>query len=264
MSNKIVELFTESITEQGIKDIIAKHDPKIVRDMSNDVEFKEARKVRSEMNKVLENIDRIGINSAKQITDMRNDFKDRVESAYSPTVKPFLLEDKKRKDEKKRLEDEKKARIKEQEQKIADIKGASNRAMYLPVDDIEDILQGVCGVNLSWFDKEFYGEAQITKEVAISQLTDSLKHKAEKEEDRKKSEIKDAELADKNDEIEELKRQLSLHASKAPEPKKEVEEFKTTQIYNMHEDFHNFCKAHNLNDDAIVELSVLLQKHSNF
>jgi len=260
MNKKIAILFTESITDQGIKDIIAKHDPKIVRDMSNDVEFKEARKVRAEMNKVLDNIDRIGIDSATEITNMRNDLKTRVESAYSPIVMPFLLEDKKRKDEKKRIEDEKKARIAEQEQKIEGIKGASNRAMHLPIDDIGDILQDVCSVDLSWFDKEFYGEAQIAKEVSISQLADALKYKKEKEDERKKSEIKDAEIADKDDEIENLKKQLALMSSKTPID----EEAETIEVYDMHEDFSNFCKKHNLDDDAIVELSVLLHNHSKF
>jgi len=215
----IVALFADSVTDQGIKDIIAKHDPSVVLDMRNEVEFKAARKVRTEMNKLIENIDRIGIDASSQVTQMRSDLKARVESAYSPTVKPYMIEDQKRKDEKKRVAEEKKSREAEQKAKIDEIKGASNRAMHLPIDDLEDILQSVCDVDLDWFDEEYRGGAQIAKEVSIGQLNDAFKYLSEKEHSRKAAEIKEAEIADKDDEIEALKKQLAALKPKEPEPK---------------------------------------------
>jgi len=219
MNKQIEVLFTESVTEQGIQDIIAKHDPKLVRDMTNEAEFKEARKVRTEMNKLVEKVNATRITLSTQLKDHGDDLIARIESGYSPTVTPFLVENESRKIEKKRIEEKRKARVREQEDKIADIKGASNRAMHLPLDDLESILQDVCDVDLAWFDDEFRGGAQIAKEVSIGQLNDAFKYLTEKETARQEKEIQNAELADKNDEIEKLKAQL---AAMQPEPIKEV------------------------------------------
>ncbi len=213
-NSKVIAIFSDTITDKAIADIKSKHDG-LVHDFTNEQEFKAARKVATEMNKVLKSIDRVGIDAAKQVTEVRNELKERVESAYSGTVEPFQIENQRRKDEAKRIADEKAARLAEQKQKLDMIKGAASRAMYLREDEITDILQDVMSIEIDSFDEDMRQEAQFAKDMSLSQLQEAYKHASEKEEARKAAELKEAELADKNDEIAALKAQLeALQPSK--------------------------------------------------
>ena len=168
------------------------------------------------MNKLLKQVDTVGIAAAKQVTAIRNEFKGKIEDAYSGTVLPFYIEEQKRKNEADRIKAEKEARITEQRDKLAMIKGASARAMHLPIDDIEGILQEVMSIDLSLFDEDMQQEAKSSKEISLAQLQDAFKFSSQREEMRKAEEIQAAELADKNDEIEALKEQLAAMQPEAP------------------------------------------------
>lgn len=206
--NKVIAIFSDTVTDKAIADIKSKH-ADLVHDFSNEEAFKAGRKVNTEMNKLLKEVDRVGIDASKQITETRNNLKERIEDAYSGTVEPWKIEDRRRKDEKKRIEDERKARIAEQEQTLNMIKGASARALYLNHEEIEDILQDVMNVDIDSFDGDMKQEAKAAKEISLAQLNNAFKNAAEKEEARKQAELKEAELADKDDEIAALKAQLA-------------------------------------------------------
>lgn len=251
-NSRVVAIFSDTVTDIAIKEIAQKHDG-LVHDFSNEEEFKAARKINTEMNKLLKEVDRVGIDAAKNVTDMRNDLKERIESAYSGTVTPFKIEDQKRKDEKKRIEDEKQAKIQSQKNILNMLKNASARAIHLPVDDIEDILQDVMSVDLSEFDDDMKPEAQTAKDISLAQLNDAFKYAAEKEQARKAAEIKEAELADKNDEIEKLKAQL---AAMQPKQDSSHEEYKAT----LSEKLDDWYKGTHLDIDDFDNLLSIIEK----
>jgi hypothetical protein len=161
------------------------------------------------MNKLIKEVDRVGIDSANLVTTMRNELKEKIESAYSGTVTPFKIENQKRKDEAKRIEEEKQERIEKQQAILSMMKGASARAIHLPIGDIEDILQDVMNVDLAQFDDDMKQQAQMAKDISLAQLNDAFKYATEKEEARKAKEIQDAEMMEKDDEIAQLKAMLA-------------------------------------------------------
>lgn len=254
-NNKITAIFNDAISAGPLRQIEMKHTG-LVHDFSNKEEFKAARKVNTEMNKLLERVDRVGIDAAAQIAEERKNLKSRIEDAYSGTVTPYLIENQKRKDEKKRLEDEKAARLLEQRSKLDMMKRASARALYLPIDGIEEILQTVMEIDISSFDVDMQSNAQIAKDISLAQLNDAFKYATEKEENRKEAEIKDAELADKNDEIAKLTAQLT---ALQPDPKaNEVEE----ATYNLlPRDFILWGGKYSIDPIVFLELEKLINKH---
>jgi hypothetical protein len=256
-NNKILAIFTDTVTEGALETITAKHKG-LVHDFSNEAEFKAARKVNTEMNKLLKAVDTVGIAAAKQVTALRNDFKDQIEEAYSGTVYPFYIEDQKRKNEAQRIKDEKDARLAEQSAKLAMIKGASARAMHLPIDDIEDILQEVMSIDLAFFDEDMQQEAKSSKEISLAQLQDAFKFAGQKEEMRKAEEIQRAELADKDDEITKLKAMLE-----AQQPKEVIADDPFYFMNNkpLHRQLDAWFDNNNVSEFAIKELEEILTNH---
>lgn len=257
-NDKILAIFSDTVTADALESITATHFG-LVHDFTNEAEFKAARKVTTEMNKLLKQVDTVGIAGAKQITAIRSDLKDRIESAYSGTVTPFLIEDTKRKNEVKRIKEETDARIAAQRSKLDLIKGASARAIHLPIDDIEDILQEVMSVDLNFFDDDMKQEAKASKEISLEQLQDAFKFATQKEEARKEIELKSAELADKDDEIARL---MAMLAEK--EPVKEVK--KKYDWFMGNEPLHNALSTwfdnNEVSDYAIKELEEIFNTHS--
>ena len=249
-NNKILAIFADTVTDKAINEIAEKHND-LVHDFTNDEEFKAARKVRTEMNKLIEKVDTVGIAAAKQVTELRNELKGSIENAYSGTVTPFLIEDQRRKNEAKRIKEEKEARLAEQSAKLAMIKGASARAIHLPIDDIEDILQEVMSIDLSLFDEDMQQEAKASKEISLAQLKDAFKFASQKEEMRKSQEIQKAELADKDDEIARLKALL-----KKDQPKQEEKEA------TLSDDIMQWCVNSDLGVDCHHELMIIINKHT--
>lgn len=205
---KIVAIFNDAVTETAILDIESKHKD-LVHDFSNEEEFKAARKVRAEMNKLLGKVDRVGIDAANDIAEKRSALKDKIEQAYSGTVGPFLIENQKRIDEAKRIKKEKELREQEQQEKLNMMKGASARAIHLNLDEIENILQDVMNVDISSFDESLKKEAELAKEISISQIGDAFKFATEKEEMRKAKELQEAAMADKEDELERMRKEIA-------------------------------------------------------
>ncbi len=213
--NKILVIFNDTITDNAILNISEVHNG-LVHDFSNQEEFKQARKVTTEMNKLLKSVDEVGILAAKQVTELRNDLKERIETAYSGTVAPYKIEKQKRDDEALRIKEELNRKLESQKNILNMMKGASARAMHLPIDDVEVILNDIMNVDLSEFDGEMAQEAQAAKDISLAQLTDAMKYATEKETLRKEREVQDAKLMDKDDEIAKLKAMLE---AQKPEPK---------------------------------------------
>ena len=257
-NDKIVAIFNDTVTDNALLDIAKKHDG-LVHDFSNDAEFKAARKVNTEMNKLLKQVDTVGIAAAKQVTETRNQLKEKIETAYSGTVTPFLIEDQKRKNEAKRIKAEKEARIAEQKEKLDLIKGASSRAIHLPIDDIEDILQEVMSIEIDFFDIDMQQEAKAAKEISLASLKDAFKFAEEREDARKAKELHEAELSDKDDEIARL---MALLAEKEPKP-----ETKPSQEWFLgDEQLHNallpWFDNNDVSEYAIAELQEIFKTYS--
>ena len=216
-NDKILAIYSDTVTSKAIADISSKHKG-LVHDFSNEAEFKAARKVNTEMNKLLKQVDTVGIAAAKQVTEVRNQLKESIEDAYSGTVEPFKIEDQRRKDEANRIKREHEAKLAEQRDKISMMRSASQRALHLPVGDIEDIFSDVMCVDLSAFDDDVKQEASLAKDIAMAQLKDAMKFATEKEQMRIEREKANAIIGDKDDEIERLKAMLEAQQP----PKKEA------------------------------------------
>ena len=258
MSNKnIVAIYGDTITQDEINKIKEKHTG-LVHDFSNEEEFKAARKVRTEMNKILDAVDRIGIDAAQDITDMRNFLKEEIESAYSGTVAPFLIENQKRLDEAKRVKKEKEERIAQQKTQLDKIKGASARAIHLPIDDIDEILQDIMNIDIDFFDENLKQEAEAAKNISLAQLQDAYKFAQQKDEMRKERELREAELADKDDELEKLKAQLAALQPKEELPKARGLQCKMNDLmYRMTKDAASYSFKEYLEDLDISESDYL-------
>lgn len=262
--NHVIEIFNEAVTSSAIKEIEEKHKG-LVHDFTNEEEFKAARKVRAEMNKLLEQVDRVGIDAAAEVTEKRKLLKDEIERAYSGTVQPFLIENQKRLDEAKRIKKEKDDRIREQNDKLKMIKGASARAIHLPIGDIEDILQDVMGIDVLSFDKDMQDEAKTAKEISLAQLKDAFEFAKQKEDMRKAKELQDAELADKQDEIERMRAQIAALTGAS---QNDVEPQENIGDMTIKERVSNWAKEKIHSDDldellAIIACHISLQTTEN-
>lgn len=260
---KVIAIFSDTVTDKAIESIKSKHSD-LVHDFTNEEEFKAGRKINTEMNKLLKEVDRVGIDAAKQVTETRNHLKDLIEDAYSGTVEPWKIEDQRRKDEKKRIEEERKARIAGQEQTLNMIKGASARALYLNHEEIEDILQDVMNVDIDSFDDDMKQEAKAAKEISLAQLNNAFKNAAEKEEARKQAELKEAELADKDDEIAALKAQLAAMNGEAHESDKDEQGavrnyFMDNEI--LERNINKWAHDNEIHPDAIYDLEEILKSY---
>lgn len=257
-NDKIVAIFNDTVTDNALADIAKKHDG-LVHDFGNEEQFKAARKVNTEMNKLLKAVDTVGIAAAKQVTTTRNELKEKIELAYSGTVTPFSIEDQKRKDEAKRIKEKQEARIAEQQAKLNIIKGAAARAIHLPIDDIEDILQEVMSIDLEFFDDEMKEEARAAKEISLSALQDAFRFAEEREEARKAKELHEAELSDKDDEIARL---MEMLAEKEPKLETKADEEWFLGDEQLHGALLPWFDNNDVCDYAIKELEEIFKTHS--
>lgn len=257
----VVAIFDEAVTQQALEDIESKHKD-LVHDFTNEEEFKAARKIRTEMNKLLDQVDRVGIDAAKEVTDKRNYLKEQIEKAYSGTVAPFLLEDGKRKAEAARIKKEKEDRIAEQKQKLDMIKGSSARAIHLSIDEINEILQDVMDIDIDFFDDDLKQEAEAAKNISLAQLQDAYKFAKQKDEMRKEREIREAELADKDDELERMKKEIAkLKGEDISEHDEYESEFVFMGNYELNISIHNWADLNKIPYQEIKTLESIITKH---
>lgn len=182
MTNKIATVVFESeLTQAGLDALKVKYPSTLILDMTNDETFKDARKTRTEMNKLKEAIDRRRIDVCKEIKTHGDDLIKQIESIYSVVVKPFELEDDRRKkeaEEKQRIYDE---LISKDRKAISEIIGWVQACRSMPSSEIQNIIEAVDMIDESGFHKDLIHEAIEAKKSTITQLGEILQQAIQSE-----------------------------------------------------------------------------------
>lgn len=182
MTNKIATVVFESeLTQAGLDALKEKYPSTLILDMTNDETFKDARKTRTEMNKLKEAIDRRRIDVCKEIKTHGDDLIKQIELIYSVVVKPFELEDDRRKkeaEEKQRIYDE---MISKERKAISEIIGWVQACRSMPSSEIQNIIEAVDMIDESGFHKDLIHEAIEAKKSTITQLGEILQQAIQSE-----------------------------------------------------------------------------------
>ena len=182
MTNQIAKVvFENELTQAGLDALKDKYPSTLVFDMTNDETFKEARKTRTEMNKLKEAIDRRRIDVCKDIKTHGDDLIKQIETIYSVVVKPFELEDDRRKkeaEEKQRAYDE---LISKERKAISEILNWVQVCRTMPSDEIQNIIEAVDMIDESGFHKDLIHEAIEAKKNTIAQLGQFLQQTMQSE-----------------------------------------------------------------------------------
>ena len=95
--SELIKIYQDEITQQGIKELRDRYPANVVYDMSDEEQFKEARKTRTERNKLVEAINRRRIDTANEIKTIGDSLIGDINGIYEVVVKPFEIEDQRRK-----------------------------------------------------------------------------------------------------------------------------------------------------------------------
>jgi hypothetical protein len=161
MDNKQkLELVFEDHATAGALELLLKKYPKdIVHDMSDDSQFKEARKTRTERNKLLDAIKRCRIDFTNEVKDHEQSLCDLVNGIFNPIVIAFETEDTRRKEVKKAAEEKEKIRIEEMKKAVDDILHMSEGAHDIELSELNGRIEAVSNIDPTDFDSE------ITKDI---------------------------------------------------------------------------------------------------
>lgn len=174
MSNIAELVFQEELTEAGLQELRSKYPASLVVDMSDDEQFKAARKTRTEMNKLTEAINRRRIDVCNEIKSRGDNLVKQVEEIYSVIVQPFEVEDQRRKEiaaEEKRKRD---ALLAQERAQINSIAGAVADCLGKSSQYIQDTIEAIDLIETAGFDKELIHEAIEAKQKTLSALGAAL------------------------------------------------------------------------------------------
>ena len=210
-STEVTELvFQNELTEQGLKDLRTQYPKDLVVDMTSDTEFKKARKIRTERNKLCDAIKRRRLDVTKELKDYSDSLIGDISDIYDVIVLPFEAEDQRRKE----IEAEKARKLElilnKQREEIAGIRNFLSDAVNSSSDEISGMLDAVGNIDATDFHKDLIHEAMETIKDVKSQLTSMMVAKIESErlaeehriaeEARKESEAKLAAIQKEADE----------------------------------------------------------------
>ena len=153
-SHELTELvFKEQLTQQGLAALRETYPSDLVFDMSDDVVFKAARKVRTERNQLVKAIDQRRLDVTKELKEHGDGLIETVNDIYSVSVDPFEKEDKRRKAvaaaEKIKLD----KLLAEQRTQIAGIRQFLTDAISSTSDQISGMVDAVGNIDAKDFHK---------------------------------------------------------------------------------------------------------------
>lgn len=170
-SNSLVAaVFQEDLTQQGLAELRQKFPADLVLDMSDEATFKQARKTKTERNKLLKSIKDKRISFTSEVKAYGDDLESQVTDIYSVVVEPFEAEDKRRKEEAERLKAEREALLNAQRAEIANIRGFVTQCQGQTSQFIADSIEAVDLIETDCFDKELIHEAIETKKEVLGTL----------------------------------------------------------------------------------------------
>lgn len=170
MNNLVEKIFEGEITKKGIEDLKEKYPEDLKVDMSDDAEFKAARKTRTEKNKLVEAINRRRIDITTELKKYSDGVIGTINNIYDVVTLPFETEDQRRKDEAKKVAEERDAKLAEERTEIRAIGNFYDAASGKPSDEISGIIESVDLIEVDHFDKELIHEAMEVKKVTLEKL----------------------------------------------------------------------------------------------
>jgi hypothetical protein len=174
MNQLIEKIFDGEITQQGLTHLQEKYPVGLKLEMSNDAVFKDARKTRTECNKMVEAIKRRRLDITGELKEYADEVTAEINRIYSVVVLPFEKEDKARK--------EKAAEEARKHQELIDSEIKKIKAIYEFVDDcrgkdsehIQGIIEAVDLIETDVFDKDVIHEAIEAKKSTLHDLAQLL------------------------------------------------------------------------------------------
>lgn len=173
-TKNIMTLFENEITEKGIQDLELKYPEKLIVNMKNEDEFKSARKTRTEMNKLVEAINRRRIDVTTELKEEGDNLISRIEKIYSVIVAPFEKEDKRLKEVAKKEKEKLDELLKKERVKIQEMNSFVSRSQGQNSVYIAEMIESIDLIETDNFHKDVIHEAIQTKKEVLAQLVQML------------------------------------------------------------------------------------------
>lgn len=222
MSNVIESIFSDELTQQGLAELRNRYPVDMVVDMSDEKQFKEARKIRTECNKLTQAIDTRRKDSAKQVKAYADNLISEVTGIYAVVVKPFEEEDKRRKEEAERIKREKEEALAVERGQINQMSAFVNDCFGRDSAYIAGVLESVDLIETDCFSKDLIHDAIEKKKEVLAQLGQMLsdtKAREKMQEQQAELDRQRAEMERQRKELEELKAQAQQQAQPVEEEK---------------------------------------------
>lgn len=174
MSNEVLNLFSNQITESGLEELRAQYPTDLVVDMSVESEFKNARKIRTERNKLVKAINERRLDVTRELKSKGDSLIEQVEEIYSVIVEPFEIEDQRRKEEAERVKRELEELLAGERARIESIKGFISQSVGKSSETIAETIESVDSIETENFHKDVIHEAIQAKKDTIASLTQML------------------------------------------------------------------------------------------
>lgn len=265
-SQLVKSVYQDDANKETIEEIRKEFPADVVIDMTDDVNFKAARKTKTRRNKMVEAIKSRRIAFTNEVKEYADDLTSQVNEAFEPVVSLFEIEDKARKEkaaEEKRIRDE---MLFKQRSEIDGLKSFLESARGSSSSDVADIIEAVDLIETDCFDKELIHEAIETKKNVIEELHQLLrdtKAREATERERQKLAEEAAEQAKKagiQDRLSKLQNiPMSMFGKSSAEIESKIESIKNVQIIES-EFFDRTAEAEQAKSLVVQQLEMMLQQ----
>ena len=265
--SQLVKSVYQADANQETLDEIRKEFPAdVVIDMSNDDNFKAARKTRTRRNKMVDAIKDRRLAFTNEVKDYADALTEQVNEAFEPVVKLFEIEDAARKEAKAKAEAERKLLLDGQREEIAGLKQFLDNARGTSSENIAGILESIDLIETDCFDKELIHEAIETKKSVIEELHQLLRDtKSREATERERAALaaqaeEQAKKAGIQDRITKLQNiPMSMFGKSSAEIESKIESIKNVQIIES-EFFDRTAEAEQAKSLVVQQLEMMLQQ----
>ena len=265
--SQLVKSVYQADANQETLDEIRKEFPAdVVIDMSNDDNFKAARKTRTRRNKMVDAIKDRRLAFTNEVKDYADALTEQVNEAFEPVVKLFEIEDAARKEAKAKAEAERKLLLDGQREEIAGLKQFLDNARGTSSENIAGILESIDLIETDCFDKELIHEAIETKKSVIEELHQLLRDtKSREATERERAALaaqaeEQAKKAGIQDRITKLQNiPMSMFGKSSAEIESKIESIKNVQIIES-EFFERTAEAEQAKSLVVQQLEMMLQQ----
>ncbi len=169
-TNLVEVVYQEDLTKKGLADLRKQYPKSFSLDMSDEDEFKQGRKIRTERNKLVKSINDRRIGFTNELKAYGDELISKIDVIYDPIINAFELEDKRRKDEAARIAKEREAFLNKQRDEIAQMNDFTQQCQGQGSQFIADTIEAVDLIDTESFDKELIHEAIDTKKSILEAL----------------------------------------------------------------------------------------------